>query len=87
MLVEEMVLHVIDTVRFVGAELGARLLNTGLADPSSSDTAALSLLNVVAKVPDPGAGFLGSLAPEVPGKQPANHLLILNGHRRHGWPL
>jgi hypothetical protein len=41
-----MVLYVIDPVRFVGANLGALLLDTALANPSSSDTATLGLLDI-----------------------------------------
>ena len=58
-----MVLYVVDAVRLVGANLGALLLDTALTNPSSSDTATLGLLDIVAEVPDPRACVLRSLAP------------------------
>jgi hypothetical protein len=68
MFVKKMVLHIINTIRFVRTDLDALLLNAGFANPTSDDTATLGLLDIVARIPDPRARVFCSLQ-RYPGKK------------------
>jgi hypothetical protein len=80
MFFEEMVFHVIDTIGLVGAHFNALLLDARFANSSSSDTAALCFLDIMAIVPDPGTCFFGSFASQITREKPENQPLIFGDH-------
>jgi hypothetical protein len=72
MLFEKMVFHVIDTIGLVGAHFNALLLDARFTNPSSNNTAALCLLDIMAIAPDPGICFFGLFVSQITRKKPEN---------------
>jgi hypothetical protein len=80
MLFEEMVFHVIDTIGLVGAYFNALLLDVRFANLSSSDTAVLYFLDIMAIALDPGTCFFGSFASQIIREKPENQPFIFGDH-------